>query len=126
MTRPDVLDPPEDPHLVGWWIASALPGSSQGSTVLVGHVDSAQAGLGAFGPLSAVTPGTTVSLSDGVTSTDYRVTSLQYLEKGTGLPAELFARSGPPRLVLITCGGEFDEDTGSYEENVVVTATPVS
>jgi hypothetical protein len=34
-------------------------------------------------------------------------------------------RSGSRVLVLIICGGEFDQDTGSYDENVVVTAEPV-
>ena len=38
---------------------------------------------------------------------------------------EVFQRSGPPRLVLITCGGPFDRTTGSYQENIVVTAVPV-
>jgi hypothetical protein len=43
----------------------------------------------------------------------------------TQLPAaELFARTGPPRLVLVTCGGDFDPETGSYRANVVVHAVP--
>ncbi len=54
----------------------------------------------------------------------YRVTGRQYYFKADGLPAELFAFGGRPRLVVITCGGEFDQATGSYEENVVVTAEP--
>ena len=36
----------------------------------------------------------------------------------------LFARTGAPRLVVITCGGPFDESTRSYRDNVVVTAVP--
>jgi hypothetical protein len=38
----------------------------------------------------------------------------------------LFARDGPPRLTLVTCGGSFDRGTGHYRDNVVVTATPGS
>jgi hypothetical protein len=34
----------------------------------------------------------------------------------------LFARDGPPRLTLITCGGPFLPEFGSYRDNVVVVA----
>jgi hypothetical protein len=37
----------------------------------------------------------------------------------------LFRRDGPPRLALITCGGPFLPDVGSYRDNVVVVAEPV-
>ena len=30
----------------------------------------------------------------------------------------------PPRLTLITCGGEFDRAAGSFRDNVVVVAEP--
>jgi len=34
----------------------------------------------------------------------------------------LFARTGQPRLTLITCGGAFNRTTRSYDNNIVVTA----
>ncbi len=40
--------------------------------------------------------------------------------------AELFARSGPARLTVITCGGPYLADQGGYQDNVVVTAVPVN
>ncbi len=61
--------------------------------------------------------------TDGVAAS-YRVTGRHFYSKADGLPAELFPLGGRPRLVLITCGGEFDQATGSYEENVVVAADP--
>ena len=36
----------------------------------------------------------------------------------------MFARDGAERLVLITCGGEFDSRAGSYEDNVIAYAEP--
>jgi hypothetical protein len=39
--------------------------------------------------------------------------------------AAIFAQAGAPRLVLATCGGQFDEQTKSYRDNIVVTATPM-
>jgi hypothetical protein len=42
------------------------------------------------------------------------------------LPTErLFARDGPPQLVLITCGGPFDRRLSRYRDNLVVLAAPV-
>ena len=38
----------------------------------------------------------------------------------------VFDRTGPARLALITCGGEFDEDLRSYRDNVVVLASPAA
>ena len=41
------------------------------------------------------------------------------------LPADrLFARDVPPRLALVTCGGEFDARARAYADNVVVIAVP--
>ena len=37
---------------------------------------------------------------------------------------DLFARDGTPRLVLITCGGNFNRALDSYDDNVVVIAIP--
>ena len=53
----------------------------------------------------------------------YRVTSVRRVRK-QGLPSSIYSRSGPARLVLVTCGGPFDTKTGHYRDNVVVTAVP--
>lgn len=105
------LLPPADPHVVGWWAGSMLPGSIRGATVLTGHVDTAADGLGALYALDKVRPGMVVRLSgtDGVAS--YRIASLASYPKTTGLPPALFTTTGTARLVLISCGGSFDTIT---------------
>jgi hypothetical protein len=120
-----VLAPPADPGRVGWWIASSLAGAASGPTVIVGHVDQASAGPGALFGLTDIRPGTGVSLatSDG-RQIRYTVTALHYYPKDSGLPASLFAAGGPPRLVIISCGGPFDASAGSYRDNVAVVASP--
>jgi hypothetical protein len=35
----------------------------------------------------------------------------------------VFVRAGDPRLTLVTCGGEFDSNTGQYIDNIILTAT---
>jgi hypothetical protein len=54
----------------------------------------------------------------------YRVSGVRTYIK-TALPASLFVGpTGPPALVLITCGGAFDRATGQYSNNTVVYAVP--
>ena len=66
-----------------------------------------------------------MTASDGSTAA-YAVATVTYYPKQE-LPTEaLFAREGTRALVLITCGGNFDETTGHYDDNVVVVATPRS
>ena len=115
---------PDPPTTVGWWSPGALAGASTGTAVLAGHVDSAAAGLGTFAVLRDVGVGEPVVLAgaDGRTVA-YRVTARRELGKAA-LPADLFATGGPPRLVLVTCGGRFDRTTRHYTDNVIVYAEP--
>ena len=54
----------------------------------------------------------------------YRVVAREEWPK-TATPLDrLFSRGGAPRLTLVTCGGGFREDVGSYQDNVAVTAVP--
>lgn len=113
---------PEDPQQVGWYRWGSVPGEA-GATVLAGHVDTHADGPGALIDLASLEAGTTVRVtsSDGGVA-EFRVASRHSYLKAD-LPAEeVFARTGDPRLELITCGGDFDRSTRSYAENVVVTA----
>jgi len=119
------LQVPPNPRDVGWWTGSVLAGSPAGTTVIDGHVDSAALGLGIFYHLQDLQPGDPVvlTLTTGKHVT-YRVQARRTYPKTTGLPAELFTPSGPARLALITCGGTFDSTAKSYNDNIVVLATP--
>lgn len=115
---------PDDPHEAGWWVAGAAPADPTGATVLVGHLDSATRGLGAFAALLDLPSGSRLDVVDSTGATyRYRVTTRQQVAK-SDLPATAFAVDGPPRLVLITCGGAFDRATHHYADNVIVTAVP--
>lgn len=120
-----LVDVPDDGSLVGWYRWSAAPGGP-GTTVLVGHVDTAADGPGALFDLARTEAGQRLQMrsTDGSVRA-YAVVSLQSYPK-TALPAaELFRRDGDPALVVVTCGGPFDRATRTYAENVVVTAVPV-
>jgi sortase (surface protein transpeptidase) len=119
-----VLGIPSDIHRVGWWRDGALPGDGRGTVLVAGHVDSARAGAGAFFRLGTARVGTEVRLATrGGGSFAYRVTSVRTYAKSE-LPTGVFRRTGPARLVLVTCGGPFDAATGHYRDDVVVIAEP--
>ncbi|MFR9801860.1 class F sortase [Pseudonocardia sp. RS010] len=125
-TAPDgALVVPDPPRTVGWWAPGALAGSGTGTVVVAGHVDSRVAGIGTLAVLPELTVGEPVVLTgaDG-RAVRYRVVARREFAKAA-LPADTFARTGPPRLVLVTCGGRFDPGTRSYEDNIVVYAEPV-
>ena len=116
---------PADVDRVGWYRFGPAPGDG-GSAVVAGHVDDREQGLGALSPLRAAAVGDEVQVADDAgTTTRWRVVSRELISKQV-LPLDrLFARDGPPRLTLITCGGPFLPEFGSYRDNVVVVAEPL-
>ena len=122
-----VLQVPDDISRVGWWQHSAAPGSTAGSTVIDGHIDSAAAGEGALFHLADLNPGDPLSVTNSTgTTTRYQVSARRVYVKEHGLPADLFNQQGPGRLVIISCGGPFDSSTRSYQDNIAVFATPTT
>jgi hypothetical protein len=114
---------PPDPAVVTWYEHGPAPGEA-GSAVLAGHVDYGGR-QGVFFHLADVAPGTGVVVTgaDG-SERHFTVVARRHYPK-SDLPATaLFDRQGPPRLVLVTCGGEFDDQARSYRENIVVYAEP--
>jgi hypothetical protein len=66
----------------------------------------------------------TVAHADG-TSSVWRVdVTTSYLKEQLPI-GDIFTRFGDPRLVLITCGGDFDRSRRRYSHNIVVYASPV-
>jgi Sortase domain len=116
---------PAEVDRVGWYRFGPAPGDG-GSAVIAGHVDDREQGLGAMAPLRDADVGDEVTLTDAAgTTTTWRVVSREVIQKQV-LPLDrLFARDGPPRLTLITCGGPFLEEFSSYRDNVVVVAEPL-
>ncbi|MCF6743230.1 DUF4397 domain-containing protein [Blastococcus sp. KM273128] len=119
------LVPPADPDLVGWFTGGPRPGAP-GPAVLTGHVDRAGRS-GALGSLHRVVPGDEVLVegSDGGL-TRYRVTAVDRYAKDAFPGDAVYAPTPAAELRVITCGGAFDAGTGSYRDNVVVSARLVS
>src|SRR5688572_2844899 len=118
---------PEDPTKVGWWDGSSYVGDPYGSTVIAGHVDVFDRGIGFFFRLWNIKVGERVVLSAGDVRQAYKITTVRQVPR-TDLvdDAQVFDIDGPPRLVLITCAGEFRPELGGYSRNLIVVARPVS
>lgn len=117
---------PPDPAVLGWYRYGPAPGSGRGSVVLAGHLDSRRFGLGPLVRLRDVQVGDRVEVThDDGTRRAYRVRSLRRYDR-QALPAELFSRAGRERLRIVTCGGAYLPDRGGYQQNLVVTAVPVT
>jgi hypothetical protein len=128
---PTAVDPvtgelaiPDDPTIVGWYRYGPSPGQP-GSAVLAGHLDWHRR-PGAFYRLGRVAPGSIVTIryADG-SSQRFQVVDNTLVPKPSLPVSDVFERTGPPTLRLITCGGTFDRRTHHYRSNVVVTAVPI-
>lgn len=121
------IEIPDDVDIVGWYELGVPPGADRGSAVLVAHRDGRDQGRGVFYDLGVMDVGDRVRVRDDAGDVlVFEVVARESLRK-KGLPYdEIFTADGPPRLTLISCGGEYDADRGGYQDNVIVTAVPVS
>jgi hypothetical protein len=119
------MEIPENVDIAGWYRYGPDPASPVGSTVIAAHVDSLEFGLGQFVKLKGLPAGTRiiVSTADGKTH-NYLIDSVQNVLKEQLPVGQIFDREGPPRLALITCGGQFDYTSRTYSDNVIVMASP--
>jgi sortase (surface protein transpeptidase) len=118
------MEIPTDVATAGWYRHGPSPGED-GSAVISSHVDGRRQGPGAFFDLARAQPGEEieVELADGALQR-FTIRARERLAKEDVPLDELFRTTGPSALVLVTCGGAFDEETRRYEDNVIVYAEP--
>ena len=121
------MEVPQDVSTVGWYRFGPAPGSAAGSAVLSGHVDDYRQGVGVFARIGELGPGDLVRVVDDAgVSREFSVLSREEWSKGDVPLDRLFDRGGSSRLVLITCGGSFNNSTLGYDDNIAITAVPIS
>lgn len=126
LARDGTVAVPGDAGGTGWYRYGPAPGAPAGSAVLVGHVDSRTGRLGALAALHDVRAGDEVVVRrKGAPEVRYTVAAREVRDRDR-LPGELFRRTGPPVLTLITCTLPYDREQGGYRNNLIVTATRVS
>jgi sortase (surface protein transpeptidase) len=113
------VEVPSTAQQAGWFRLGPTPGQV-GSAVILGHVDSYQ-GPGVFFQLRTLAAGdqVDVDLSDGVTA-QFTVNTVASYSKLQFPAQRVYGSHGSSALQLVTCGGVFDHQTGSYLSNIVV------
>lgn len=121
----EVPAPGPDYNKAGWYRLSPTPGSL-GPAVIAGHVDSKADGPSVFYKLGDLRPRDKVLITraDGEVAT-FVVDEVKRFLKSQFPSKLVYGNTNHAALRLITCGGPFDRDTGSYRDNVVVMASLV-
>ena len=114
---------PTRPERAGWFKDGPRPGQP-GPAVIIGHVDWNH-GPAVFFRLREMKPGEAVYVdrADGSTQ-EFRVTTVRQVAKSDFPTADVYAPDLQSSLRLITCGGQFDDTSGNYVDNVIVFASP--
>jgi sortase (surface protein transpeptidase) len=120
------MEIPENVTIAGWYRYGPAPSSDKGSTVITAHVDALVQGLGPFAALSSLPENAEIIVTtEAGEQHRYILESVQNFEKEQLPLDQVFDRSGAPRLVLVTCGGQFDKKSRTYSDNVIAIANPM-
>jgi len=120
-----VPPPGPDYDKVAWYRNSPTPGEL-GPAVLVGHIDSAAKGPSVFFKLGAMRNGNMIRVTraDGTVAV-FKVDDVKRFKKADFPTSLVYGDTDHAALRIITCGGPFDRDSGSYIDNTVVLASLV-
>jgi LPXTG-site transpeptidase (sortase) family protein len=105
---------------VGWYALGPKPGES-GNTILDGHVNNGLTTSGVFKHLSQIALGDMVEIRGASSTLVYKVVEVKQYD-ATASAAEVFDTTGPSRLVLITCDGEWVPASKTFSKRFVVFA----
>jgi len=125
LTPDGALEVPKPPRYneAAWYKYSAEPGSP-GPAVILGHVDSALDGPSIFYRLGDVRPGDEILVTrrDGLIAV-FVVDGVRSYSKDRFPTSLVYGATEGSTLRVITCGGPWDRNANSYEENIVVFAS---
>lgn len=118
------LEVPADDEfdLAGWYRHGPRPGNP-GPAVIAGHVDSVD-GPSVFYRLATLQEGDEIAVTDERAEVAvFVVDEVEQVGKDAFPTEAVYGDTPGAELRLITCGGAFDEEQRSYDENVIVYAS---
>lgn len=110
------VPPVDQPQTAGWYKYSPVPGEN-GPSIILGHVNGGGQ-PGVFVDLHTLVPGDIIQVGQFT----FSVSEVLAADKDHFPADRVYAESDTPELRLITCGGVFNQESGHYEENVIVFA----
>lgn len=116
------VPPLSTPFVTSWYDKGPAPGQA-GPAVLLGHVDSAAVGPAVFYKLGALVPGDLVYVTrqDHRTAA-FRVTAVALYPEQDFPASDVYGFTPQPALRMITCGGDYDEQTHHYLSRTIAFA----
>jgi len=119
-----MLDP-SGPWIVAWYEATGRAGETN-NMVMSGHIDYWDVGPAVFRNVASLKEGAEITVQgEGGGTFTYAMEYLEQVEVAN-LPQEklneLVGRTDYPALTLITCGGQFNYDTGEYPARDIIRA----
>ena len=127
LTADGAMGSPDNPFVVGWFNRSALPGES-GNALLGGHRDyqdrDGNIDVGVCWKLDDTSVGDQLIMFDEAQNRYY---VYDIVDKATIRPdskeaIKYLSQTRESVITLITCSGDFDKETHSYEERLIVVA----
>lgn len=119
-----VKAPPRGPRYdqAAWYKYSRTPGN-RGTSIIQGHVDSAEGGPSVFFRLGDLRRGdrVTVTRSDHSKAT-FVVDNVRRYAKRNFPTRAVYQHTENASLRLVTCGGAFNRGTGRYQDNIIAFA----
>lgn len=128
LIKGNALDAPKTAWDVGWYDKSVLPGTGEGALLIDGHVNDALGKSGVFYSIGSLQAGNTMTIERG-DGTMYTYDVVQVEQKPLAdVDMSKMLRSftpGKEGLNLITCGGEYDDAKGTYDDRILVYAVRI-
>lgn len=127
LTTDGAMGSPDNPFVVGWFNRSALPGEL-GNALLGGHRDyqdrDGHIDVGVCWELDKTRVGDQLIMHDESTSRYYvyDIVDIATIRPDSKEAVKYLSQTKESVVTLITCSGDFDEATHSYEERIVVVA----
>ncbi len=114
------MDTPKNPLNTAWYAPGARPGA-RGNAVIAGHVDYHGIGPVVFWNLNKLTPGVEIFVTDDAgKQRRFLVTSVEVYPADQAPLQRIFGDTNDSNLNLISCTGDFDPGSASYNNRIVV------
>lgn len=106
------------------WLTTTVTPGEMGTSVIIGHVDTAKSGPSVFYNLGKLVPGSKISiLREDHRAAVFTVNTVQIYNKDAFPSTLVYGKSVSAALRLITCTGSWDAAAHRYTQNLVVFAS---